>query len=106
VVQKNGLFGWHRWSQDKLIAGAMPNLEPIVHRILEDYALPRHGTHGVGHWAKVLEKGLRLAEVTGASALRPRRRGCFDRRHLPSYNRGLTRQAKVRAVRKAGELWA
>ncbi len=44
----------------------MIDLKPIVHRILEDYALPPHGTHGVGHWARVLENGLRLAEATGA----------------------------------------
>ena len=42
------------------------DLNPLVHAILEDYALPWHGTHGVGHWARVLENGLRLAEATGA----------------------------------------
>jgi uncharacterized protein len=42
------------------------NLRLIVHAILEDYALPWHGTHGVAHWARVLENGLRLAEMTGA----------------------------------------
>ena len=41
-------------------------LKPLVHRILEDYELPWHGTHGVGHWARVLENGLKLAEATGA----------------------------------------
>jgi uncharacterized protein len=44
----------------------MLNLNPLIHQILEDYALPWHGTHGVGHWARVLENGLRLAETTGA----------------------------------------
>jgi len=43
------------------------NLKHIVHTILEDYALPWHGTHGVSHWARVLENGLRLAEETGAN---------------------------------------
>jgi len=43
------------------------NLKPIVHAILEDYALPRAGTHGVSHWARVLENGLRLAQATGAN---------------------------------------
>ncbi len=43
------------------------NLKPLVHAILEDYALSPHGTHGVGHWARVLENGLRLAEATGAN---------------------------------------
>jgi len=46
---------------------ATMNLKLIVHTVLEDYALPWHGTHGVSHWARVLENGLRLAEVTGAS---------------------------------------
>ncbi len=42
-------------------------LKPIVHAILEDYALWPGGIHGVSHWARVLENGLRLAEVTGAT---------------------------------------
>ncbi len=46
----------------------MIDLKPIIHRILEDYALPWHGTHGVGHWARVLENGIRLAKETGANA--------------------------------------
>ena len=45
----------------------MMNLKPIIHRILEDYELPWHGTHGVGHWARVLENGIRLAKETGAN---------------------------------------
>jgi uncharacterized protein len=45
----------------------MLTLKPIIHRIREDYALPWHGTHGVGHWARVLENGLRLAKETGAN---------------------------------------
>lgn len=45
----------------------MLNLKPIVHAILEEYALPREGTHGVAHWARVLENGLRLAEETQAN---------------------------------------
>ena len=44
----------------------MLKLKPLVHRILEDYALRWDGTHGVGHWARVLENGLRLADATGA----------------------------------------
>ena len=44
----------------------MIDLKLLVHRILEDYALPPHGTHGVGHWARVLENGLRLATATDA----------------------------------------
>jgi uncharacterized protein len=40
---------------------------PLILRVvLEDYALPWGGHHGVAHWARVLENGLRLAEETGA----------------------------------------
>ncbi len=43
------------------------NLRLILHRVLEDYTLPWNGFHGVAHWARVLENGLRLAEETGAA---------------------------------------
>lgn len=43
------------------------DLRSLVHTILDGYALPRHGTHGVGHWARVLENGLRLADATGVN---------------------------------------
>ncbi|MCA9059549.1 MAG: hypothetical protein KDA85_13675, partial [Planctomycetaceae bacterium] len=43
------------------------NLKPLLSAILADYALPLNGDHGVAHWARVLENGLRLAESTGAS---------------------------------------
>jgi uncharacterized protein len=45
----------------------MLDLKPVVQAILRDYVLPRNGIHGVAHWARVLETGVRLAEVTGAS---------------------------------------
>lgn len=41
-------------------------LKPVVEFILKDYQLPLDGDHGVSHWARVLENGLRLAEETGA----------------------------------------
>ena len=34
--------------------------------ILKQYALPHYGVHGVAHWARVFENGLRLAKDTGA----------------------------------------
>ncbi len=43
------------------------SLKLLVHTILEDYALPWNGTHGVGHWARVFENGMRLAEIMGAN---------------------------------------
>jgi len=45
----------------------MLHYKPLVHAILEGYALPIDGMHGVSHWARVLEIGLRLAEETGAN---------------------------------------
>ena len=45
----------------------MLDLKALVHVILEDYALPWDGPHGVSHWARVLENGLRLADQTGAN---------------------------------------
>ncbi|HWL08423.1 MAG TPA: hypothetical protein VNQ76_08465 [Planctomicrobium sp.] len=41
-------------------------LKPVLESILKDYQLPLNGDHGVSHWGRVLENGLRLAEETGA----------------------------------------
>jgi uncharacterized protein len=38
----------------------------LLQAILDQYALPVDGTHGVSHWARVIENGRRLAEYTGA----------------------------------------
>ena len=43
------------------------NIPLILHAVLEDYGLPWGGDHGVAHWARVLENGLRLAGETGAN---------------------------------------
>ena len=43
------------------------NLPTIVHAILDQYALSLDGDHGVAHWARVLQNGLRLAKTTGAN---------------------------------------
>jgi uncharacterized protein len=45
----------------------MLNLKPIIDTILQDYALPLDGPHGVSHWARVLENGLRLAQNNRAN---------------------------------------
>jgi uncharacterized protein len=50
--------------------GLMPLSIPIVlHNVLDDYRLPWNGDHGVAHWARVFENGLRLAEESGAITL-------------------------------------
>jgi uncharacterized protein len=38
----------------------------IMKVILDGYALPVRGSHGLIHWARVLENGLRVAEENGA----------------------------------------
>jgi uncharacterized protein len=43
-----------------------PNLPFILRAVLDEYALPWDGDHGVSHRARVLENGLRLADETGA----------------------------------------
>jgi len=42
------------------------NLKPILNVILDQYRLPLNDIHGVVHWARVLENGLRLCDETGA----------------------------------------
>lgn len=39
----------------------------ILKAVLDWYKLPWNGDHGIGHWARVMENGLRLAEATGAN---------------------------------------
>src|SRR5689334_11236307 len=44
-----------------------PLITPTLMRAIRgQYRLSWRGIHGAGHWARVLENGLRLAEVTGA----------------------------------------
>jgi uncharacterized protein len=38
----------------------------LLSTILEDYELDPDGLHGVGHWARVFDNGLRLVPLTGA----------------------------------------
>ena len=44
----------------------MHDYPAILSAILRDYVLPVRGYHGVVHWARVLENGLRVADETGA----------------------------------------
>ena len=43
------------------------NIPLILKTVLQDYALPPCGDHGVAHWARVLENGLKLSEETNAN---------------------------------------
>ena len=40
----------------------------IFRRILAEYELPLRGDHGIVHWARVLQNGLRIADAIGAVA--------------------------------------
>jgi uncharacterized protein len=45
-----------------------PRITPaLMEAIRQGYSLPWRGIHGVTHWARVLENGLRLADRTGAN---------------------------------------
>ncbi|MGL6074994.1 MAG: HD domain-containing protein [Fimbriiglobus sp.] len=44
----------------------MHDFSAILAVILEGYTLPVDGLHGLGHWARVQENGLHIAEDTGA----------------------------------------
>jgi uncharacterized protein len=44
----------------------MSSIATLVHSIHDQYQLPWFGLHGVTHWARVYENGLRLAVATGA----------------------------------------
>jgi uncharacterized protein len=44
----------------------MHDMRSILAEIFRGYALPVRGDHGVVHWPRVLENGLRVAEVNGA----------------------------------------
>lgn len=43
------------------------NYTALIKEILDHYSLPVFGTHGITHWARVHENGLRLAAETGAN---------------------------------------
>jgi uncharacterized protein len=43
------------------------DLRNLVHNILDQFTLVPAGEHGIAHWARVLENGLRLAPITGAN---------------------------------------
>ncbi len=42
-------------------------LKRIVYAIKDSYALSLEGTHGIAHWARVMENGIKLAKLTGAN---------------------------------------
>lgn len=57
-----------RFCQSLTMRTSDHDLPAILKAILPGYTLPHDGTHGLTHWARVLENGLRLCEATGADA--------------------------------------
>ncbi len=45
----------------------MSNFSLILKAVLAQYRLQLNATHGISHWARVLENGRRLAPATGAA---------------------------------------
>lgn len=41
------------------------DLKPLLKKISSQYRLNPNGAHGLSHWARVLENGLKLAEIEG-----------------------------------------
>ena len=51
----------------RISSTAMLDLNDLIRQILEGYALRRHGLHGLSHWGRVLDNGLKLAPTVGAN---------------------------------------
>jgi uncharacterized protein len=85
----------------------MREFRPLVRAILQDYALPLDGTHGVAHWARVFEIGSRLAEETGANAEVVRLFAVFhdSRRTNEGFDDGHGRRGAELAAEMRGRLF-
>ncbi len=53
-------------TRGSIVGESMHDYTAIMRAVLEEYVLPVRGAHGVIHWARVLENGLRVGESTGA----------------------------------------
>ena len=47
--------------------GVGRNLEPLIRQTLADQVVDWHGIHGLSHWGRVYDNGMRLAAETGAN---------------------------------------
>ena len=47
----------------------MIDIPPLLSQIASQYTLDPDGTHGISHWGRVFENGLRLAEVEGGDLM-------------------------------------
>lgn len=68
------------------LAENLPVSSEVWKAILNGYTLPVMGTHGVGHWARVLENGRRIGPVAGADqAVVDLFAVCHDARRINEY---------------------
>ena len=44
-----------------------PVSKELIEQVRQGFALPWYGIHGISHWVRVRENGLRLAKVTDAN---------------------------------------
>lgn len=77
--------------------------DELIQEIRQQYQLPWTGEHGITHWARVLENGLRLAPITSANAKVVQYFAVFhDSRRL---NEGHDPQHGKRGAHYAVALW-
>ena len=69
LIHYRAITNWHKLPRGyhRFFWEAMLDLKPVLQAILKRYTLPLDGYHGIAHWARVLENGVRLAEETGAN---------------------------------------
>ena len=63
MIDSNGFLLAVDWLQGKFFG---METHELIKAIRQEYRLPWRGIHGVAHWARVLENGVRLALRTGA----------------------------------------
>ena len=81
-------------------------LEPLLAAIANQYALAPQGLHGLNHWARVLENGLRLAETEGGDITVIRLFAIFHDacRHNQSRDPGHGNRGAALAEQQLGDL--
>ena len=81
-------------------------LEPLLIEIAAQYILDPHDIHGLDHWARVLENGLRLAETEGGDITVIRLFAIFHDacRHNQSRDPGHGARGAALAERLLGDL--
>ena len=79
----------------------------LIGAIVGQYSLPWRGTHGLPHWGRVLENGLRIAKEEGADLAVVQLFAVFhdSRRENEGWDHGHGRRGADLAARMRGELY-